>query len=162
MTPRETLFEELMLLGAQADLKRVERAGALFTLRDQEIVYSICEVDGLFIVQTSERGGGPVVRMAAEDLEVAARGLLVLLIEGPLGENRPVPPSLLSRQLAPGVSLEPDVDGLRLRSSAGGAENSAWVPDSSSGRRMAAMLSGLLDEPVSALVRRLSAPGYER
>lgn len=143
--------------GEAAGLKRLERPDALLLLRDPEMIYALSERDGLFIVQSSDRGTAPRLAMASEQIEVAAAGLL-LLIAVPLRQRLGLPHLQAPRELADGVTLVPDVDGLRLRWSAAGQPRSAWLPDSHAGRRSAVELSHVAGHPPEMVAASLRDP----
>jgi len=155
---REAIVELLVATGAKAGLKPVQRPGMIVSLRDPEIVYMLGEQDGLVIVQSSERGGGPIVRLASESLDVAARGILIL-IAVPLRQRLGYSSAFRTRTLAPGVLQTPDIDGFRLSGTSGGKAWSAWVPDSDAGRVMALKLSVISGESLEAIAEALCAPG---
>lgn len=140
-----------------AGLKRRERPDVLLVLRDPEMTYTLSERDGLFIVQSSDRGTAPWLAMASEQLEVAAAGLL-LLIALPLRQQLGLPHLEAPRELADGVTLVPDVDGLRLRWSDAGRQRSAWFPDSHAGRRSAVEFSHAAGHPLDAVAASVRDP----
>ncbi|KQW08050.1 hypothetical protein ASC66_03640 [Leifsonia sp. Root4] len=142
----DAIIALLVESGEAAGLKRLERPDSLVVLRDPEMIYTLSERDGLFIVQSSGRGTAPWLAMASEQLEAAAAGLL-LLIAVPLRQRLGLPHLEVPRELTDGVTLVPDVDGLRLRWSAAGQPRSAWFPDSHAGRRSAVELSHAAGHP---------------
>ena len=147
----------LVETGEAAGLKSLERPDSLVVLRDPEMIYTLSERDGLFIVQSSDRGTAPWLALASEQLEVAAAGLL-LLMAVPLRQRLGLPHLEVPRDLADGVTLVPDVDGLRLRWSDADQPGSAWFPDSHAGRRSAVEFSHAAGHPLETLAASVRDP----
>ena len=146
-------------VAALANLQSSDEEGLLVSLWDMEMRYTITANDGLFVVQSSDRGTAPWLEMASESLPVAARGL-VLMLASRVRRNLGYPPTanaLDSAGMPTGVVLEPDVDGLRLRWSENGAPCSAWFPDSIKGRRAATRFAHIAMHSLDELERSLTS-----
>ena len=153
----DAIIALLVESGEAAGLTRRERPDSLVLLRDPEMIYTLSERDGLFIVQSSDRGTAPWLALASEQLEVAAAGLL-LLMAVPLRQRLGLPHLEAPRDLADGVTLVPDVDGLRLHWSDADQPGSAWFPDSHAGRRSAAQFSHAAGHPLETLAASVRDP----
>lgn len=165
MSTAATRGEDTAALGAVqrvaalTTLQSSDEEGLLVSLWDMEMRYTITANGGLFVVQSSDRGTAPWLEMASEGLTVAARGLLLMLasrVRRNLGYP-PIAKALDSARMPPGVALEPDVDGLRLRWSDNGEPRSAWFPDSIKGRRSAARFAQIAGRSLDELERSLTS-----
>lgn len=161
-----TALGAVQRVAALAKLQSSDEEGLLVSLWDMEMRYTITANDGLFVVQSSDRGTAPWLEMASESLPVAARGL-VLMLASRVRRNLGFPPlakTLDSAGMPAGVVLEPDVDGLRLRWSENGEPSSAWFPDSIQGRRAAVRFAQValcsLDELERSLTSSDGAPRF--
>jgi hypothetical protein len=148
------LLSLLTELGARCRSTPTAKPGFLLWMSDGEVHDMITEADGYFVLQYATRGAAPQALFASERLEDVAKALVLRL--GPdareLARQRPLPLPNKESELAPGCELTRDLDGLRLSWASGGRVDSAWLPDSRSGRIRAVEYSHIAHIPAEELV----------